>query len=133
MAGVALYRCCAEPVTPLHIHVDPVKSPVFGKGEVFRPGDAPKATRRPISTASRLADLRFGKGIRVKAAKAQIFADDSSRIFGINVKICPQPLQNTADGVILSIAGCVAHLGHSALSKQMAPRKFHPLLWQTAS
>ena len=70
MAGVALYRCCAEPVTPLHIHVDLVKSPVFGKREVYLPGDAPKATRRSISTASRLADLRFGKGIRVKAAQA---------------------------------------------------------------
>jgi len=36
----------------------------------MRPGDAPKATRRPIIAASRMANLRFGKGIRVKAAEA---------------------------------------------------------------
>lgn len=46
---------------------------------------------------------------------------DVERIVGVFV-ICPKHLQNSAESGILSIAGCVAHLGHLVLSKRMAPR-----------
>lgn len=61
VSSVAKSRCCADPVTPLPASA----APVFRERPVFRPGDAPKATRvRPQAA-------RFGKGICHKAAQAQ--------------------------------------------------------------
>jgi hypothetical protein len=70
-AGIAQCRAlpspvAAPPVTPLPIHVDPMEAPVFAERQVFPPGDAPKATRRPAPWNG----LRFGKGIRVETAEA---------------------------------------------------------------
>jgi len=97
VSSVAQSRCCAVPVTLLPMHVDPMQAPVFGERAVCRPGDAPKAVRPTISTASRLADGRLEKGIRKKSAQAH----ESGNL----------------DGIELSEDFCNAHLNDCRISR----------------
>lgn len=58
-----------------------MQAPVFGERAIYSPGDAPKAVRPTISTASRLADGRLEKGIRKESAQAhEIGIHDEKRI-----------------------------------------------------
>jgi hypothetical protein len=99
MRGLSLHRYAQKylPVTPLPNHVDPVEDPVFGSRPVCQPGDAPKATRRPSMRTSPTANLRFGKGIRVKAAKTQKgeFRDVLRVVRGNSINSKPQQLKSS--------------------------------------
>ena len=71
MSSVAQSSSCVHPVTPLPGRVDPATAPVFGRRQVYPPGDAPKAARRQIGAVSRPAGLRLKKGICVEVAQAR--------------------------------------------------------------
>lgn len=121
VSSVALYRCCALPVTLLPA----CAAPVFGKREVYRPGDAPKATRSPLS------EERFGKGICEDVAQAHDWLNlDVNRIvedFCINtsaaVVIIGRLWFNVNRGGFRRPSFCIVRLWQVARSGP--PRKIH--------